>query len=139
MRAERVTPQSSLHRKGAILKRAVYLKPDGRDKQDLDLQTITPKELSFSSSFVLKANELPTSPNAKVQSGNPYFIGKLHAHRTFATAFVLWLVPIPRESLLIIFYRLGLTRFSIRLVNNTLRMCLAKYTLEKEIGNKEMS
>ena len=35
---------------------------------------------------------MPTSPSAKVQSGNPYFFGKLHAHRTFATAFVLWLV-----------------------------------------------
>jgi type I protein arginine methyltransferase len=60
--------------------------------QDLDLQTISSKNLSFSSSFVLKANELPTSPAAKVKSGNAYFFGKLHAHRTFATAFVLWSV-----------------------------------------------
>ena len=62
--------------------------------QDLDLQTISSKDLSFSSSFVLKAHELPTSPAAKVKSGNAYFFGKLHAHRTFATAFVLWSVKI---------------------------------------------
>lgn len=60
--------------------------------QDLNLQTITSKGLSFNSSFVLKANELPTSPAAKVKSGNTYFLGKLHAHRTYATAFVLWSV-----------------------------------------------
>lgn len=58
--------------------------------KDLNLQTIAAKELSFTAPFTLKAKDLPTSPASKVKSGNTYFLGKLHNHRTYATAFVLW-------------------------------------------------
>ncbi|KAG8825837.1 hypothetical protein FRC19_010390, partial [Serendipita sp. 401] len=58
--------------------------------KDLNLQEIHPEDLLFTSEFVLKVNELPTSPAAKAKSGNVYFMGKKHDHRIFATAFVLW-------------------------------------------------
>ncbi|KAG8832287.1 hypothetical protein FRC17_001569 [Serendipita sp. 399] len=58
--------------------------------KDLNLQEIQTKDLTFTSDFVLKVNELPTSPAAKAKSGNTYFMGKLHDHRIFATALVLW-------------------------------------------------
>jgi protein arginine N-methyltransferase 3 len=41
--------------------------------------------------------DLPTSPAgkaAKIKSGQTYFAGKLHEHRTYATAFILWCVSI---------------------------------------------
>jgi protein arginine N-methyltransferase 3 len=57
--------------------------------QDLNLQVITPKALSFSSPFSLSALDFPTSPTARKAAG-PYFSTKPHQTRVYARAFILW-------------------------------------------------
>ena len=57
--------------------------------QDLNLQAITSKSLSFSSPFSLSALNFPTSSAAKKAAG-PYFSTKIDQSRVYARAFVLW-------------------------------------------------
>lgn len=57
--------------------------------QDLNLQVITSKSLSFSSPFSLSALDFPTSSAAKKAAG-PYFSTKIDQSRVYARAFVLW-------------------------------------------------
>lgn len=57
--------------------------------QDLNLQVITSKSLSFSSPFSLSALDFPTSSAAKKAAG-PYFSTKPNQNRVYARAFILW-------------------------------------------------
>ena len=57
--------------------------------QDLNLQVITSRSLSFSSPFSLSAHDFPTSSAAKKAAG-PYFSTKIDQSRVYARAFILW-------------------------------------------------
>ena len=57
--------------------------------QDLNLQMITSRSLSFSSPFSLWALDFPTSAAAKKAAG-PYFSTKPNQNRVYARAFILW-------------------------------------------------
>ena len=57
--------------------------------QDLNLQVITSRSLSFSSLFSLSALDFPTSAAAKKAAG-PYFSTKADQNRVYARPFILW-------------------------------------------------